>query len=116
MPCVWHLSGRCLEQLHHEVGRAFELLGHAGVEDLEQARMSWATGDACCLQEPRGERFGLRELGAHELDRELSVGNLVTGDPDGPHAALADLAEEPMLVGDEGAGLHQDWEYVRKPA
>jgi hypothetical protein len=91
-----------VQELHHQVGRAFV---HAVVDHVH---------DVGALQRRRGLRFALetgpsaRGLGdreAHELHRDLRAQPHVPRDPDRAHAPLGEGAQQLVAACDDGAGV-----------
>ena len=72
-----------------------EAVGLAGVEQRQDVRVLQPGGDADLAGEALGAE-GRGELGAEHLDGDLAVVLQVVGEVDGGHAALAELALDPV--------------------
>ena len=75
-----------------------EAVGLARVEQRQDVRVLEVGGELDLGQEPLGADDG-RELGAEQLERDPPVVAEVLGQVDGGHAAGADLALDPVAVG-----------------
>ena len=92
-----------LDVFHHEIGPA--RFGQPAVQNL---------GDIGVVHERQRLALGLEasqdapriHSGLDEFEGDLAAnGGRLLGRPDGPHAPLADLLEQLVAAGDDGAGL-----------
>jgi hypothetical protein len=79
-----------------------EPAGLAGVEQREDVRVLQLGRDVDLTQEPLWADGG-GQLGSQDLDGDLAVVLEVVGQVDGGHAALAQLARDPVVVGERVA-------------
>ena len=97
-----------LHERHHVVGGAAHL---AAVDQAEDVGVLQGRDRADLPHEPLGADHG-GELGAEDLDGDLALVAEVLGEVHGGHAALAELALDPIAVGEgraeevEGGGRH----------
>ncbi|MFT3768868.1 MAG: hypothetical protein QM820_25780 [Minicystis sp.] len=88
------------EQLHREVRDA---VVDAEVEDADDiVRLRGEERGGARLAREAIERVGVaRVRGVDELERDLATEREVMGDPHGAHAAVGELAHEPVTAGDD---------------
>ena len=94
-----------LDERHHVEE---EPVGVARVEQREDVRVLERRGGPDLEHEPVGAEHG-GELGPQHLDRHLAVVLQVVGQIDRGHAALAELALEPVAVGEGGGEAGRDF-------
>ena len=91
-----------VEVLHHEVGAA--VLGRAEVGDVDDVRVPDARRGARLAPEPLDQVLLARVGRVQDLDRDALADLDVLAGVDGPHAALADLAQDAVAVLDDPPG------------
>src|SRR5262249_2277431 len=88
------------EELHRDVGDA---VAYAVVEDLHDVRAAELGGGLRLALEASADLRERCDLGVDELHRARDVEARVMREPDGPHAALPELADEPESIRYDGA-------------
>jgi hypothetical protein len=92
------------EHLHHDVGRAVVGLTH--VVDVDDGGVLELAARLRFVEEALQGLVVRREALEQELHREVAIRQLVARGPDGPHPTGAEQPEEPVLAGNEVAGVH----------
>ena len=94
-------QGATVDVLHHDEGGAVLL---APVEDADDVGLVQAGRRLGLTPEPLDEHRVARELGREDLERDGAVELRVAGEVHVGHAAVRDLADDLVAVGEDGRG------------